>query len=191
MEKQIEDFYRSLRGRRVAFIGTGVTNQQCIELFARCGAQITLCDKKPDIDAFGPYAQALRKLDIRFSLGEHYLDGLAGQEMIMRTPGFEYYTPELVAAREAGAEVTQRDGAVLPALSLQDRGRDGLRRQDYHHDAHCKNIGGGGVYRASGRQPGPRAAACGGRHRGHGCSRGGAFQLPAYQHAPVPGGGWW
>ena len=61
MEKQIEDFYRSLRGRRVAFIGTGVTNQQCIELFARCGAQITLCDKKPDIDAFGPYAQALRK----------------------------------------------------------------------------------------------------------------------------------
>ena len=35
MEKQIEDFYRSLRGRRVAFIGTGVTNQQCIELFAR------------------------------------------------------------------------------------------------------------------------------------------------------------
>ena len=106
MEKQIEDFYRSLRGRRVAFIGTGVTNQQCIELFARCGAQITLCDKKPDIDAFGPYAQALRKLDIRFSLGEHYLDGLAGQEMIMRTPGFEYYTPELVAAWEAGAEVT-------------------------------------------------------------------------------------
>ena len=106
MEKQIEDFYRSLRGRRVAFIGTGVTNQQCIELFARCGAQITLCDKKPDIDTFGPYAQALRKLDIRFSLGEHYLDGLAGQEMIMRTPGFEYYTPELVAAREAGAEVT-------------------------------------------------------------------------------------
>ena len=106
MEKQIEDFYRSLRCRRVAFIGTGVTNQQCIELFARCGAQITLCDKKPDIDAFGPYAQALRKLDIRFSLGEHYLDGLAGQEMIMRTPGFEYYTPELVAAREAGAEVT-------------------------------------------------------------------------------------
>ena len=52
----------TLSGRRVAFIGTGVTNQQCIELFARCGAQITLCDKKPDIDAFGPYAQALRKL---------------------------------------------------------------------------------------------------------------------------------
>ena len=65
MTEKIEAFYRSLRGRRVAFIGTGVTNQQCIELFSRCGADITLCDKKPDIDAFGPYAEALKKLNIR------------------------------------------------------------------------------------------------------------------------------
>lgn len=106
MTEKIEAFYRSLCGKRVAFIGTGVTNQQCIELFSRCGAEITLCDKKPDIEAFGPYAEALRRLDIRYSLGENYLDGLAGQEMIMRTPGFEYYTPQLVAAREAGAECT-------------------------------------------------------------------------------------
>lgn len=106
MTEQIAEFYRSLRGKRVAFIGTGVTNQRCIELFSRCGAEITLCDKKPDVDAFGPYAEALKKLKIRYSLGERYLDGLAGQEMIMRTPGFEYYTPQLVAARAAGAECT-------------------------------------------------------------------------------------
>ena len=65
MEKQIEDFYRSLRGRRVAFIGTGVTNQQCIELFARCGAQITLCDKKPNAASFGAYGETLKKLGVR------------------------------------------------------------------------------------------------------------------------------
>ncbi len=106
MDQKIEEFYQSLRGRRVAFIGTGVTNQQCIELFSRCGAKITLCDKKPDLDAFGAYADALRRLDIEYSLGEHYLDGLKGQDMIMRTPGFEYFTPELVAAKEAGAQVT-------------------------------------------------------------------------------------
>lgn len=106
MTEEIKAFYRSLSGRRVAFIGTGVSNQPCMELFSRCGAEITLCDKKPDIDAFGSYAKALKKLDIRFSLGEHYLDGLAGQDMIMRTPGFEYYTPQLVAAKESGAQVT-------------------------------------------------------------------------------------
>ena len=27
----------------------------------------------------------------RLSLGEHYMDGFAGQDMILRTPGFEYY----------------------------------------------------------------------------------------------------
>ncbi len=128
MTEKIEAFYRSLRGRRVAFIGTGVTNQQCIELFSRCGADITLCDKKPDIDAFGPYAEALKKLNIRYSLGERYLDGLAGQEIIMRTPGFEYYTPQLVAAREAGARVTSEMELffeLCPCQKIAVTGSDG------------------------------------------------------------------
>ena len=106
MNEKIEAFYRSLNGKKVAFIGTGVTNQSCIELFSRYGAVITLCDKKESVEAFGPLAERLKKLDIAFSLGEHYLDGLKGQDMIMRTPGFEYFTPELVAAGKAGAEVT-------------------------------------------------------------------------------------
>lgn len=128
MTEQIAAFYRSLRGKRVAFIGTGVTNQQCIELFSRCGAEITLCDKKPNVEAFGPYAEALQKLNIRYSLGERYLDGLAGQEMIMRTPGFEYYTPQLVAAREAGADVTSEMELffrLCPCKKIAVTGSDG------------------------------------------------------------------
>ena len=106
MTDKIAAFYKSLNGKRVAFIGTGVTNQTCIELFAKHGAVITLCDKKPNIDAFGDLAPRLTALNLRFSLGEHYLDGLANQDMIMRTPGFEYFTPELQAAKAAGADVT-------------------------------------------------------------------------------------
>ncbi len=106
MTDKIAAFYKALKGKRVAFIGTGVTNQTCIELFAKHGAVITLCDKKPDIAAFGDLAPRLTALDIRLSLGEHYLDGLANQDMIMRTPGFEYFTPALQAAKEVGADVT-------------------------------------------------------------------------------------
>ena len=106
MKGKIEAFYRSLNGKKVAFIGTGVTNQTCIELFAKHGASITLCDKKESLAAFGPLAERLEKMDISYSLGANYLDGLKGQDMIMRTPGFEYFTPQLVAAKEAGAEVT-------------------------------------------------------------------------------------
>ncbi|MEG1932231.1 MAG: UDP-N-acetylmuramoyl-L-alanine--D-glutamate ligase, partial [Pygmaiobacter sp.] len=34
------------------------------------------------------------------------LEGLKGQDMILRTPGFEYFTPQLQAAKAAGAEIT-------------------------------------------------------------------------------------
>ncbi len=106
MTEQIEAFYKSLAGKKVAFIGTGVTNQSCIELFAKHGALITLCDQKPSLEAFGPLARRLQALDIRFSLGPGYLEGLKGQDMIMRTPGFENFRPELQAARAAGVQVT-------------------------------------------------------------------------------------
>ena len=69
------------------------------------GAEVTLCDKKR-LEDFGDYAETLKQLGVRLSLGEHYLDGLAGQQVILRTPGFEYYTPALQAAKAAGSIVT-------------------------------------------------------------------------------------
>ncbi len=106
MDTNIEAFYRGLKGRKVAFIGAGVSHRECIEIFCRKGAVVTLCDKKPDLEAFGAYGGVLEELGVKLSLGEHYLDGLRGQDMILRTPGFEYYTPELQAALEAGTQVT-------------------------------------------------------------------------------------
>ena len=70
------------------------------------GAQVTLCDQKKSLDDFGDYADTLRRLKVNLSLGEHYTDGFAGQDIIMRTPGYEYYKPELQAALKAGAMVT-------------------------------------------------------------------------------------
>lgn len=106
MKQSAGEFYNNLKGKRVAFIGAGVSHRECIEVFAQKGAVVTLCDKKPDVNAFGAYGETLKQLGVRLSLGEHYLDGLAGQDIIMRTPGFEYFTPELQAAKAAGSEVT-------------------------------------------------------------------------------------
>ena len=41
-----------LKGKKVAFIGAGVSHKQCIEQFVEMGAQVTLCDKKPNVEAF-------------------------------------------------------------------------------------------------------------------------------------------
>ena len=86
----IEQLQNLIQGKKVAFIGAGVSHKRCIEQFVELGAQVTLCDQKKSLEDFG----------------EHYTDGFAGQDIIMRTPGYEYYKPELQAALQAGTKVT-------------------------------------------------------------------------------------
>ena len=102
----IEQLKELICGKKVAFIGAGVSHKRCIEQFVELGAQVTLCDQKKSLEDFGDYAETLRRLNVCLSLGEHYTDGFAGQDIIMRTPGYEYYKPELQAALKAGAMVT-------------------------------------------------------------------------------------
>lgn len=106
IQQVCEPLAARVRGKKVAFIGAGVSHQALIGQFVEMGAQVTLCDKKTGLDAFGDYAGTLRGLGVSLSLGEGYMDGFAGQDMILRTPGFEYYTPALQAARQAGAVIT-------------------------------------------------------------------------------------
>ena len=102
----IQQLQELIQGKKVAFIGAGVSHKRCIEQFVELGAQVTLCDQKKSLDDFGDYADTLRRLKVNLSLGEHYTDGFAGQDIIVRTPGYEYYKPELQAALKAGAMVT-------------------------------------------------------------------------------------
>ena len=105
MQNRAEEFFNSLSGKKVAFIGAGVSHKKLIEMFADYGAVVTLCDKKK-LEDFGEYAQVLQQKNIKLSLGENYLDGLEGRQLIMRTPGFEYYTPRLVRQKEKGVEIS-------------------------------------------------------------------------------------
>ncbi|HRM79823.1 MAG TPA: Mur ligase family protein, partial [Gemmiger qucibialis] len=102
----MEQLKAMVAGKKVAFIGAGVSHKPCITMLATLGADITLCDQKKSLDDFGDYADTLRKLNVKLSLGEHYTDGFAGQDIIMRTPGYEFFKPELQAAKQAGALVT-------------------------------------------------------------------------------------
>ncbi len=100
-----QQFYKDIKGKKVSIIGAGVSHRELIPLFARAGAQVTLCDKK-NPEQLGELYTQLQELGVGFSLGESYLDGLQGADMILRTPGFEYYTPALQAAKAAGSEIT-------------------------------------------------------------------------------------
>lgn len=105
MNIKAEQFYTELKGKKVAFIGAGVSHKQLIKIFAEKGAVVTLCDKK-ELSGFGEYAETLKALNINLSLGENYLEGLKNQDLIMRTPGFEFFTKELQDELNNGTEVS-------------------------------------------------------------------------------------
>ena len=106
MQKEQQQLAELVKGKKVAFIGAGVSHKTLIEEFVGLGAQVTLCDKKNSVEDFGDYADTIRRLGIDLSLGEHYMDGFKGQDIILRTPGFEYYQKPLQDAIAAGTMVT-------------------------------------------------------------------------------------
>ena len=75
MKSKAELFFENLKGKKVAFIGAGVSHKQLIEIFSKEGAIVTLCDKKT-LEGFGEYGNTLKELGVNLSLGENYLDGI-------------------------------------------------------------------------------------------------------------------
>ena len=93
----IQQLQELIQGKKVAFIGAGVSHKRCIEQFVELGAQVTLCDQKKSVEEFGDYADTLRRLNVALSLGEHYTDGFAGQSTSLVT-----LVPACKAACSAG-----------------------------------------------------------------------------------------
>ncbi len=52
MQKEQEKLAALVRGKKVAFIGAGVSHKALIQIFADLGAKVTLCDKKESLEAF-------------------------------------------------------------------------------------------------------------------------------------------
>jgi len=71
----------------------------------RLGADITAFDKADEVKLKSTLEQ-FKGMDIKYSLGEGYLDNLKGFDILFRTPGMRYDIPEILAAKEEGTEVT-------------------------------------------------------------------------------------
>ena len=107
MQKEQQELANLIKGKKVAFIGAGVSHKTLIKEFVELGAHVTLCDQKKSVEDFGDYAATIKELGIALSLGENYLDGFKGQDIIMRTPGFVgYFEKPLQDAMAAGTMVT-------------------------------------------------------------------------------------
>lgn len=123
---KFEEYLASLKGKRVAVIGIGVSNRPLIELLLSRGIAVTACDKK-DRNALGAIAQELEGKGCRLQLGEDYLRDLT-EDIIFRTPGMRPDLPELTAAVEQGSLLTSEMEVffeVCPCPIIAVTGSDG------------------------------------------------------------------
>lgn len=127
MDNRVKRFFDGLSGKKVAFIGVGITNTELIRLMAKKGVCVTLCDRKSKAELGALYAE-LKQLGVRFELGAAYLDQLACYDVVFRAPGVYYNHPALTAARQAGTVVTSEMEVFLdlcPCKKYAVTGSDG------------------------------------------------------------------
>ena len=123
---KFEEYLSSLRGKSVAVIGIGVSNQPLIRLLLDRGIQVTACDKKNRED-LGELGDELERHGCRLQLGEDYLKDLT-EDVIFRTPGLRPDVPELAAAVARGSLLTSEMEVffeVCPCPEIAVTGSDG------------------------------------------------------------------
>ena len=94
MQTKVNRFFEEMRGRKVTFIGAGVSHRSLIKLFCSKGIDVTLADKR-DETALGEVYEELKNAGVHFCLGTNYLDCLDDADVIFRTPGMYFYSPSL------------------------------------------------------------------------------------------------
>jgi len=122
----LQEYVDSLRGKRIAVLGIGVSNTPLIELLCRSGCDVTACDRRSE-EQMGEEGRRLRALGAKLRLGEDYLEGL-DQDLIFRTPGLMPFEAHLEAARARGSLVTSEMEAffsLCPCRIFAVTGSDG------------------------------------------------------------------
>lgn len=98
-------FFERLRGKKIAVIGVGVSHTDLIRMLAAKSLDVIVYDKRTP-EQLGDLYQEFKGLGVSMELGPNYLSRLGGEDIIFRTPGMNYHTPELSMARKAGTVVT-------------------------------------------------------------------------------------
>lgn len=99
-------YFSSIKDKRIAFIGVGVSHTELIKVFLSKGIRCVICDKKEE-DEFDQLLMAdFTSKGCEFSLGENYLDEIFNCDIVFRTPGMYYNHPTLIEARKRGVIIT-------------------------------------------------------------------------------------
>ena len=126
MNTAFDEYFASLRGKRIVVLGLGVSNRPLVKLLLDFGCTVTGCDKTPR-EKLDAQVLELEKLGCTLQVGEGYLDGLQA-DVVFRTPGMHPNNPALAALRQSGAAVTSEMEVffeVCPCRLIAVTGSDG------------------------------------------------------------------
>ena len=124
---KLEKFKSDIVKKKVAVLGLGISNFPLVRYLAALGADITAFDRQ-DKEKLWNIMDELRDYGIKYSLGENYLKKLEGFDIIFKTPIVRNDIPELMRAKDSGAEITSEMEVFLklcPAKTFGVTGSDG------------------------------------------------------------------
>ncbi len=126
MHTAFDTYFESLRGRRIAVLGLGVSNRPLVRLLLGYGCTVTGCDRTPR-EKLDPEVLELEQQGCSLRVGDTYLDDLQA-DIVFRTPGMHPGLPALVALRQQGAKIISEMEVffqLCPCTVLAVTGSDG------------------------------------------------------------------
>ena len=126
MNSKFEEYFSSLKDKKIAVLGLGVSNRPLVRLLLEFGCDVIGCDKTPR-EKLDDEVLALEKAGCKLHVGETYLDGVEA-DIVFRTPGMHPSNPAIEALRARGAEVTSEMEVffeLCPCTLLAVTGSDG------------------------------------------------------------------
>ena len=126
MISAFEQYFNSLKGKRIAVLGLGVSNRPLVRLLLEFGCNVTGCDRTPR-EKLDDEVLELEAMGCELRCGDTYLDGVEA-DILFRTPGMHPGHPAIQTLVDKGAQVTSEMEVffeVCPCVSVAVTGSDG------------------------------------------------------------------
>ena len=128
INNKLNEFNNSIKGKRIAILGMGVSNRPSIDYFLDKKAIPVCFDKQDESKIDQDFLNDLKEKNVEYYFGKDSLDNLKGFDYIFRSPSIRPDTPQIAAAVEEGAILTSEIEKVIelsPSHIIGITGSDG------------------------------------------------------------------
>ncbi len=139
----MQDYKEAFRGKKVTVLGLGLLGRGVGDaaFLARCGAEVTVTDKKTEAELAESVAKLKEHPGIVFHLGGHVIEDFTKADVVIKAAGVRLDSPEIAAARAAEvpvmmstalfAKYAMEAGATIVGVT-GTRGKSTVSQMIYH-----------------------------------------------------------